>query len=53
MESAVDIIVSLFSLLTSTTIFGISLLGWALIPVVVGLVFSFIKKDNKNNEKDN
>ena len=52
MNAAVDIIISLFNLLTSIQIFGLPLVAWALIPVVVGLVFSFIKKDNSKDEKD-
>lgn len=53
MNAAVDLIISLFNLLLSVQIFGVPLLAWAFIPVIVGIVFSFIKKGkSEENEKE-
>lgn len=52
MNSAVDIIISLFNMLLNIQIFNVPLLAWAFIPVIVGIVFSFINKKGNDNEKE-
>lgn len=43
METVVDILSNFFSILLDTQILGMPLLVWAIIPVVLGLVISFLK----------
>lgn len=50
MESVVDIIISLFNILFEFKILNISIVIWAVIPVVIGIIVSFIKGD-KNEKK--
>lgn len=43
METVVDILSNLFGILLDTQILGMPILVWAIIPVVLGLVISFLK----------
>lgn len=43
METVVDILSNFFGILLDTQILGMPLLVWAIIPVVLGLVISFLK----------
>ena len=43
METVVDILSNLFDILFDTQILGMPILVWAIIPVVLGLVISFLK----------
>ena len=43
MSELVNIFVSLFGILNDIKILNISLLVWALIPILIGLIIQFIK----------
>lgn len=43
MQTVVDILSNLFGILFDTQILGMPILVWAIIPVVLGLVISFLK----------
>lgn len=43
MQTVVDILSNFFGILLDTQILGMPLLVWAIIPVVLGLVISFLK----------
>lgn len=43
METVVDILSNFFGILLDTQILGMPLLVWTIIPVVLGLVISFLK----------
>ncbi len=49
MESIIDNIISLFSMLNSVKLFGLPLLVWLVIPAFLGIVFEFIG-GKKNDE---
>lgn len=48
MDSILNTIITLFSLLTDNTIFSIPILVWFLIPLFFGIVISFMKGDKKS-----
>lgn len=43
LESTVDIIIQFWSVLWDFKIFNISIVIWASIPLVIGLIMSFVK----------
>ena len=43
MEAIVNVFVTLFGLLTSSTVLGMPVLVWLLLPAVIGLVLKFIQ----------
>ena len=43
MESVVNMIVSFFEILTGKSIYGMPLIVWLLIPLILGLVVNFLK----------
>lgn len=43
MDTVVNSIVSFFSILTDKSVFGMPLIVWFLIPLILGLVVNFLK----------
>ena len=43
MESAANLIVSFFGILTDNEVLGMPLIVWLIIPLVLGLVINFLK----------
>lgn len=43
MQELIDIVVSIFGIFNDIKILNISLLVWAIIPILIGLIVTFIK----------
>ena len=43
MQTVIDVLISLFSILISTQLFGMPLIVWLLIPLLLGLIINFLK----------
>ena len=43
MQTVIEVLTSLFSILTSTQLLGMPLIVWLLIPLLLGLIINFLK----------
>lgn len=43
MDIVLDLIISIFSFLGNNSLFDIPLLGWFIMPVLIGLIMKFIQ----------